>query len=980
MTAASLHIGIIAPAPVPEIVGGAERLWRALGDGLRSRGHVVDLVTIAFPERTFNEVLDGYEQFSALDVSQFDLVITGKYPAWMINHPRHIVYMLHPLRGLYDTYPASLGQLTDHAEGVEVATALASAADVQSVLSIARATLVSATTDPMVAYPGPLSRAVVQKLDALAFAGDRVHSFAAISEEVAGRAGYIPEDRPVFVAHPVSDLPIANLRQPESSDAGHSPSTGDAEDDASSTRNSGALGPGGTVFFTASRLDKPKRIDLIINAFRSIPERHATLEIAGDGPERSSLEQLAGTDHRIHFLGRITEDELATSYATATAVVFVPDREDFGYISLEAIRSGTPVITTSDSGGAKELLDDGVGGVVVEPTAKAIAAAMEHLADHPTERWMLGLNGQRRARHVDWSELWRLIEDAADTAQRPNVLLLSTFGIEPTIGGGQRRVRFLSRQLARHANVTVLALAGANERTSRRTLELGITQVLVPRSQAHRLAEAEITRVARLPVDDITSANLWPASPEFGAELDRQLVSCDAVIVSHPFLAPALKNKLGDLPLIYDCHNAEAQFKASVLGTGAAGDWLRRSVEDAERFATDHATSVMACTEQDVQTLRLLTPASTARFSVVKNGVDVHALPMRTDSQACAARQELLALVKAPVAASTQPMDPPIAVFVGSWHPPNIDAANVICEVAKLRPDWLFVLAGSHTISIDNGALGNVYLLPTFAEESLFPILAGADVALNPMVSGGGSNLKLYDYLAIGVPVLTTAIGARGLPDPTSVTWVCDPVASALASGLDDLFAQQAERQSRSDAGRELVATTVDWRDLGDKWTQEILDCVQTNQPSVRQERPERSAPAAPLLAPEPPPHHDPTVEIMIRVATAALSPTPPKDIATMDPTLRENLRRMAANKMAGQALPKEARLRAAKQLAVRAGKLITNEQVVFNDASVAVVEALSAQVQQLTVEVEALRLKVGRDTTADRVPTLRPDSGDQPS
>ncbi len=937
-----MKIAIVAPAPVPAVFGGAERLWRGLHEGLSRRGHQVELLTRRFPETNLQEILDGYEYFANLDVSRFDLVISGKYPAWMITHPRHVIYLLHPLRGLYDTYPPHLGQLADSVGGRELLSKLDSCSNQQEIIACGRSILSElAKDDALLSHPGPLARELVHRLDAVAMAPNRVAAFAAISEEVAGRADYLPSDRPVLVSHPESDLPVGlSLSEAESE---------------------------GPVFFTASRLDRPKRIELMIEAFHLLTNQRASLLIAGDGPDRARLERFVGTNHRIQFLGRIPESDLVARYHQATAILFVPHREDFGYITLEAIRSGTPVITTTDSGGARELLETNVGGIVVEPNPPAIAAAMRALADNPLQRWILGLNGQRRAQRANWSELWRIIEDLdpAQSTDRPKVLSLSTFAIDPTIGGGQRRVRHLTRELARHADVTVLTLSGSGRlrgsgapAIKRRVLELGLTEVVVPRSPQHRNAEAEITRVAGLPVDDITCAALWEANPAFIDELEAQLANADVVVVSHPFLAPALRHRLGDTPLIYDSHNAEAQFKATVLNRESSGRWLLELTTEAERLASLVAVSVTACTQADVSALQQLAPESEATFTVIPNGVDTLALPRRQIDRVPTAKAELLAL-----AGVTDPSehDRPVAVFVGSWHPPNLDAARLILEAAAQCPGWTFVLAGSHTISLDAGNQANIYLIPTFAEESLYPLIAGADVALNPMVSGGGSNLKLYDYLAVGVPVLTTEIGARGLANPDQIVWTCDQTSESIARGLDHIHRHPNQARNRSDAGRALVEKQMDWRGLGQLWSKVVLG-PDSDLPEARKPRPD---PPEMIVASAPPPSPDPTIELMTRITNTALRPQPPKDIASMDPTLRENLRRMATNKMAGQELPVSARLKPIKRALIRAGKIVTNEQVVFNEATVDAVQALSEQVQELSNQIDQLGARIPASETS---------------
>ncbi|KAG1389725.1 hypothetical protein G6F59_015449 [Rhizopus arrhizus] len=86
------------------------------------------------------------------------------------------------------------------------------------------------------------------------------------------------------------------------------------------------------------------------------------LLIAGTGPQLSVLKQLAGEDARIEFVGYVGDEHLADYYRNALCVAFVPQDEDLGLITLEAMSSGKPVITTRDSGGPTEFVEDGVTG------------------------------------------------------------------------------------------------------------------------------------------------------------------------------------------------------------------------------------------------------------------------------------------------------------------------------------------------------------------------------------------------------------------------------------------------------------------------------------------------------------------------------------------------------------------------------------------------------------------------------------------
>ena len=114
------------------------------------------------------------------------------------------------------------------------------------------------------------------------------------------------------------------------------------------------------------------------------------------------LAELAGGSDRIHFLGHVTPAELARMYSGARAVAFVPYDEDFGYITLEAMLGGAPVITATDSGGPTELVEDGVSGFVVEPTPEAIAAAVDRIWTDRRGRRSMRRAAVERAQRVSW--------------------------------------------------------------------------------------------------------------------------------------------------------------------------------------------------------------------------------------------------------------------------------------------------------------------------------------------------------------------------------------------------------------------------------------------------------------------------------------------------------------------------------------------------------------------------------------------------
>jgi glycosyltransferase involved in cell wall biosynthesis len=108
-------------------------------------------------------------------------------------------------------------------------------------------------------------------------------------------------------------------------------------------------------YVTVSRLVPYKRLDVVIDAFRRLPERRLT--IVGDGPERSRLARNAPPN--VTFAGRLDDEAAAAAVGAARAFVFAAC-EDFGIAPVEAQAAGTPVIAYREGGSSETIrgLDD----------------------------------------------------------------------------------------------------------------------------------------------------------------------------------------------------------------------------------------------------------------------------------------------------------------------------------------------------------------------------------------------------------------------------------------------------------------------------------------------------------------------------------------------------------------------------------------------------------------------------------------------
>ena len=165
--------------------------------------------------------------------------------------------------------------------------------------------------------------------------------------------------------------------------------------------------PAEDYVLSVGRLDRAKRLDLLLGAIAATPGLRCV--IVGEGPDRERLGDLA--NGRVEFAGRLSSAEVADLYARCLAVYYAPVDEDFGMVPYEAFLSEKPVVTTTDAGGPLEIVEDGRTGLVREPSGEALAGALAWLRDHRDEAAALGRTGRGVAQRVTWEPaLDRLFE------------------------------------------------------------------------------------------------------------------------------------------------------------------------------------------------------------------------------------------------------------------------------------------------------------------------------------------------------------------------------------------------------------------------------------------------------------------------------------------------------------------------------------------------------------------------------------------
>jgi glycosyltransferase involved in cell wall biosynthesis len=171
------------------------------------------------------------------------------------------------------------------------------------------------------------------------------------------------------------------------------------------------LGIEGPTLAFAGRLTRQKALELAFAAVARCDRVH--LLVAGDGPDRARLEQLAGSlgvDGRIRFLGPTDRLGVLELFRAADACLLSSAWENFPHAVVEALAVGAPVIATA-AGGVAEIVHDGENGLLVPPgDVAALAAAVRRFFEEPALARSLGEAAPGSVAHLEAAAIFTRLE------------------------------------------------------------------------------------------------------------------------------------------------------------------------------------------------------------------------------------------------------------------------------------------------------------------------------------------------------------------------------------------------------------------------------------------------------------------------------------------------------------------------------------------------------------------------------------------
>ena len=163
-----------------------------------------------------------------------------------------------------------------------------------------------------------------------------------------------------------------------------------------------------------------------------------------------------------------------------------------------------------------------------------------------------------------------------------------------------------------------------------------------------------------------------------------------------------------------------------------------------------------------------------------------------------------------------RPSEPTI-VFVGTMeYKPNVDAAfwlakDIFPSIARRVPEARLLLVGHDTRHRLRPLADGHRIVATGSVADVTPLVGEAAVSVAPIRAGSGTRIKILEALALGVPVVSTTLGAEGLDLVPGREIILADAPEAFAEAVVRLLTDRVARETMGRAGRAAVARAYDW-------------------------------------------------------------------------------------------------------------------------------------------------------------------------
>lgn len=416
------------------------------------------------------------------------------------------------------------------------------------------------------------------------------------------------------------------------------------------------------------------------------------------------------------------------------------------------------------------------------------------------------------------------------------ILWLNSGLLLPLDKGGKLRTWHLMRHLASQHEITYLSFSDASQTVQDM---MGMSEVCarletVPRSDPAKGTLPFYVDAARYTVDGVPYAVAKYRSAEYRRRLESLLASggFDAIVCD--FLPPVVNLPDGlPCPAILFTHNVESEiWRRHVENAGnplskllLTQQWQRMLRFEAAALA--RFDLVLAVSEADSQTFERLYPgALRAPVHVVQTGVDTQFF--RPDT--------------------TTPVRPAHLVFTGSmdWLP-NEDGMQyfvreILPRIREAEPQATLSIIGRAPTPAVKRLAAQSGIEVTGRVDDVRPHIAAGAVYIVPLRIGGGTRLKIFEAMSMAKAVVSTTIGAEGLPVTSGQNIIIADQPAQFSQAVVKLIRDGDARRRLETEARRIVVEKYDWSAVAKDFEQALQRACGRTDAGVEQVAPEEPA------------------------------------------------------------------------------------------------------------------------------------------
>ncbi len=280
--------------------------------------------------------------------------------------------------------------------------------------------------------------------------------------------------------------------------------------------------------------------------------------------------------------------------------------------------------------------------------------------------------------------------------------------------------------------------------------------------------------------------------------LKRAIKKSDLILFEMPWCYHPDLLSPHSIPVIYMSHNLEHEVVQSwICKIKKIKKFVVDKCTKQEALLSQRADRIVAISQRDADNILTLYKIEKQKLIVIPRGIDLSQYPIISTEERINLRKKL-----------EIHDDQKVVLFVGSKHGPNIEAGEFLTSIVdKIDPAGVLVIAGGVAGEIKHSGNSRVRL---YEENNKFPFIniadymKIADIAVNPIMTGSGLNVKVLEYMGWMLPVVTTPFGARGIKGMNDRDFVISEQ-NDFPSTLNALLRDEARRHFIGKNGRMLM-------------------------------------------------------------------------------------------------------------------------------------------------------------------------------